>query len=56
LVFWIINSEGLRWAAHVMLMEEERNAFKLFAGNLRGIDWLGDQGENNIKMYLQGII
>jgi hypothetical protein len=53
LIFWVITSARLRWAAHLTLMGEGRIVFKTFVGNLRGGDCIGC--ENNIKIFLQGI-
>jgi hypothetical protein len=44
LIFWIIKSKTLRWAAHVTLTGEGRNVFKILVGNLSRGDCLGYQG------------
>jgi hypothetical protein len=46
----------MRWAGHVALMDEMRNAYKLLAVSLEGKSLLGRPArEDDIKVYLKEI-
>jgi hypothetical protein len=40
----------MRWAGHVARIEETRNAFRIFVGNLIGNVDLENQGDRRIKV------
>jgi len=40
-IVWVIKSRRLRWAGHVVRMEEGRSAFKILTGKLTGKRPLG---------------
>ena len=42
----VIKSRRLKWAGHVVRMEEGRSAFKILTGNLQGIDLIRSQEKN----------
>ena len=42
-ILWVIKSRRMRWAGHVVRMEEGRGVHKVLVGNLRERDHLGDQ-------------
>jgi hypothetical protein len=54
----VIKSRRLRWASHVVRMEEGSSAFKILKGTSAGKKPLGrpkHRWEDNIKMYLKEI-
>ena len=54
----LIKSRRLRWAGHVVRMEEGRSAFKILTGKPTGNRPLGRRRcrwEDNIRMDLKGI-
>jgi hypothetical protein len=50
-VVWVIKSKRMGWMGHVARMGERRGAYRVWWGNLRDGDFLGD----NIKMDLQEV-
>ena len=52
----VIKSRRLRWAGHVVRMEEDRSAFKMLTGKPKGKRFLGrprHRWEDNIRMELE---
>jgi hypothetical protein len=52
----MIKSRRMRWAGHVVLMGEKRNAYRILVGNPEGKRPLGRPGRrwvDNIKMDLR---
>ena len=57
-IVWLIKSRRLRWAGHVVRMEDGRSAFKILTGKPTGKRPLGRprrRWEDNIRMDLEGI-
>jgi hypothetical protein len=54
----IMKSRRMRWAGHVALMGEERNAYRILVGKPQGKRPLGrprHRWKDNIRMYLREI-
>ena len=54
----LIKSKGLRWAGHVVKMEEGRSAFKSLTGELTGkrpLGKLSNRWEDNIRMNFKEV-
>jgi hypothetical protein len=54
----MIKSRRMRWAGHVALMGEKRNAYRILVGKPEGRRPLGRprrRGVDNIKIYLREI-
>ena len=52
----VIKSTKLRWAGHVIRMEEGRSSFKILTGTSTGkrpLRWLRRRWEDNIRMNLK---
>ena len=53
-ILWVIKSRRLRWAGHVVRMEEGRSAFKILTGKRIG-KRPRRRWEDNIRMDLKEI-
>jgi hypothetical protein len=51
----VIKSRRMRWAGHVTRMGEKRGAYRIFVGDLREDDHLGDPGVEG-RIILKWII
>ena len=47
-IFQMVKSRRMRWAGHVVRMDERRGAYRFWWGNLRERDQLGDPGIDGI--------
>jgi hypothetical protein len=54
-IFRVTKSRRLRWAGHVVRIEEGRGIYRVLVGRPKGKRWLGRprrRWEDNIKMHL----
>jgi len=49
----MMKSTKMKWAGHIALMEDMRNAYKNLVGSLKWRDRSGDRWEGNISIFIK---